>query len=372
MYVLKPLFDKNSLPKQDKKESDTKYSPGAFAPKQMVKSSLDRVGVVGASGATDDKISTVGKINIEFSNSKVQVKEPVISSPKPLFNTNGKSDYDVSPEDAIRYKGFQSIDIKRIKERIETIDMKDRVNLVQYGQDVSKKLVSTVDEILSFTQAHSLNVQLDTNVTRLNEILGLDFMKEESNSLIGTLFGKKKTVEEKMKDAISQVEMLTKKIDDSISHFVQLIPKIDEMLDRSKKCHLDLMIAVRAGQEKIKDFERRKKPKLEESLNAGNVMTVQNARDELDIFQSFVKRIETLNISLGQNELTIAQIRMSQATNVKMVESLNNIISNLIPLWKQSMISAMTTKKFDKVFEQKDVLSQSLSDIISPNSTPAV
>lgn len=337
MYVPKALFDKSNLPIVEKKNDPIpSRNVGSFVPPAQT------------------------------------IATPIVkkkSEPGALFCSAKTSEVDVTMQDKAKFKNFTPMDIAKIKDVVAGISLSDRVLAIQFGQDVSKKLSAAVDDILEFVKNNSFSNQVAVDAKRLHELLQQDFTSEEPSSFF-SVFVKKKTIDERISELIDNVEAVTNSVEKNVQFFLNLVPRLDELLDKSKKYHREILILVAAGKEKISDFKRRKMDKLNEQLASSNVMIVQNARDELDIFNSFVKRVETLEIMSGQNELTLAQIRMTQSTNVKTVESLNNIVSNLIPLWKQSLISAISSKNFDAANENKVVLSQSLNDIIASKSLP--
>ena len=255
--------------------------------------------------------------------------------------------------------------------KLEEIDLSDRVAVLEYGQELNKKLASTVDSILEFAKDNSFNSKVSVDVSKLKQLINFNPAVEPDEGFF-SVFKKKKTVAERINEVIDEIENVVNSIETNVKFFLNLIPKLDELLDRSKCYHSDLILSIAAGKDRISVFRRRKLLKLEEQVAGTNMMVAQNARDEIDIFNSFIKRIETLEMTVGQNELTLAQIRMTQSTNVKMVESLNNMITSLIPLWKQSLISAITTNNFDGVQKNKDLLSQTICDIMLTKAPQAV
>jgi uncharacterized protein YaaN involved in tellurite resistance len=300
---------------------------------------------------------------------KVPVKQT--SAPKPLFTNHKKTEDDVTATDMLTFKGFSAREIAKIKDQSEKIDLEDRVAVIQYGQEVNKKLANTVDEILNFVKGHSFDAKVAPDVARLHSLINFNPAAVPDEGFFSA-FKKKKTLEERINDVISGVDEVTKSVDSSVSYFLTLMPKLDTLLDDCKLFHGDLLILVAAGKERIEQFKRGKLQRLEDQIASNNMMLAQNARDEMNVVDSFAKRVETLELTVGQNELTLAQIRMTQSTNVKMVESLNNIMSNMIPMWKHSLISAITTNNFDAVNKNKDLLAKNICDIMTVKSANAV
>ena len=288
-------------------------------------------------------------------------------SPAPLFQSTQTTELDVTIEDKAKFKEFDTRAIMKIKDAAETIDLTSRAGVIQYGQELNKKLATAVDEILSFVKGTAFDEKVSADVGKLHSLVNFNPAVEEDPGFLG-LFKKKKTLSERINEVIDAVESVSSSVEQNITHFLALIPKIDSLLDGSKNYHSELLILIAAGKDRIEVFKRRRLPRINEKLAGTNMMEAQNARDELDIFNSFVKRVETLGLTLDQNELTLAQIRLTQTTNVKMVESLNNVITNLVPMWKHSLISSITTNNFDNVNKNKDLLSQSINDIMSAKS----
>ena len=290
-----------------------------------------------------------------------------VAGPSALFQSKKTTELDVTPEDKVKFKDFDTRAIMKIKDASESIDLTDRASVIQYGQELNRKLAASVDEILKFVKTSAFADSVNTDVKKLQALVNFNPAVEEDLGFFGA-FKKKRTLAERINEVVDAVESISQSVDRNVQHFLGVIPKLDDLLDGSKSYHSELLVLIAGGKDRIAVFNRRRRPRLDEKISGSNMMEAQNARDEMDIFHSFEKRIETLELSLGQNELTLAQIRMSQSTNVKIVESLNNIISNMIPLWKHSLISAISTNNFDAVNKNKDLLSKSICDIMSPTA----
>lgn len=332
---------------------------------------VGKINFSSAKPATPAPTNAAPNIKTNFS----QPSRPVVKPnklPAPLFAGTGKSECDLDPSDFAKYPTLTNREILDVKELAETVDIADRMVVIQYGQEVNKKLADAVDEILEFAQQNAFHSKVSGDISALHKLINFNPNEDEASGFMSGLFKKKKTPAERINDVITSVANVIASVEQNVDFFLQLIPSIDDMLDKSKKHHSGLQVLIAAGKERIEVFERRRKPKLEALISGNNVMAAQNARDELDIAKSFIKRVEVLEITLTQNEMTLAQIRLTQATNVKMIETLNHITTNLAPMWKHSLISAISTNNFDAVNKNKDVLSKSICDIISPTSAAQV
>ena len=353
MYVPRPLFDKTKEPPVVAKTVG-KFTVADEKGKPLFESSLSPQPQKKAPGSFVPPPV--------FEKPKTEVKKPS-ASPAPLFESKKTSEFDVTPEDKLKFKDFQTREIMKIKDASESIDLLDRAAVVQYGQEMNKKLAMSIDAILEMAKKTAFSDVVQLQTSKLQSLLNTNLTEEPSGGVFG-LFKKKKTFAERVNELISDVDDVSQAVDKAVQHFLAMIPKLDELLEGSKSYHSELAILIAGGKDRMDVFVRRKLRKLEEQIAGTNLMSAQNARDELDIFNTFKKRVETLELSLGQNELTLAQIRMSQSTNVRIIESLQNITTNLIPLWKHSMVSAISSRNFDAVNANKDVLTKSICDIM--------
>ena len=364
MHVPKALFDKAKLPTIATPEKKPEKVVGKFtvtesSGKEVITSDLQPKPKVPGTF-----VPPKGTVAV-----KAELKKP--NSPAPLFASKHRTEADLTAADILLFKGFSNREIIKIRDQAENIDLTDRVAVIQYGQDLNKKLAKTVDDILDFVKVNAFDSKVSPDVSRLQSLINFNPTESEASVGLFGMFKKKKTLEERINDVINGVDDISISVDKNVTYFLTLMPKLDEMLDECKSFHTELLILIAAGKERVSQFKRRKLQRLQDQLTSNNMMLAQNARDEMNIVDSFVKRIETLELTVGQNELTLAQIRITQATNVKMVESLNNMMSNMIPMWKHSLISAITTNNFDNVNKNKDLLSQNLCDIMSVKSANA-
>ena len=360
MYVPKALFDQTSLPPK-KEELKTQPATKEFVGKFTVSDSKSGKALFESNLQPAKK--TPGVFTPPVVTEKPTEKKKV-ETPAPLFKPKHTSEAEITMEDRARYPNFSAFEIAKIKDLSEEIDLTDRVAVLDYGKELNKKLAQAVDDILNFAKENTFDARVSVDVSKLKLLINFNPAQDPDEGFFA-VFKKKKTLSERIGETIDEVEKVSKSIDANVKFFLDLIPKLDNLLDRSKRYHSELILAIAAGRDRISVFKRRKLPKLEEQLNGTNMMVSQNARDEIDIFNSFIKRIDTLEMTVGQNELTLAQIRMTQTTNVKMVENLNNMVTSLIPLWKQSLISAIAGNNFDNVQKNKDLLSQSICDIMT-------
>lgn len=295
---------------------------------------------------------------------KIEPAKSKLAAPAPLFQTNGKSNFDVTALELAKWPSFKPQDIVKIKELVENIDLKDRIYVIKYGNDLSSKLAASVDKMLMLVMPTADRDEIFNIATLVKNLIEFDPAVEPSVGMF-SFMKKKKTLAERVNEVVLEVAAFSHAISLKVEKFFNAVPQLDELLNDCKKHHNELAIVLAAGKEKISIFEKHNKFRLDEKLSSPNVLTVQNARDELNIFDNFIRQVQNLELSVGQNELTIAQLRLTQSSMIKTLESLNNILSGLIPLWKQSLVASLSTGDFSTFCKNKDVLSQNLSDIIT-------
>ena len=359
-YVPKPLFDQSKAEKLAQETPKPVAKPTARVPAKLNLPEPQPVKV------QPKPIQPATKV---FVDTKVQEKPKPKANPAPLFNAIAESD--VSAADRLKFKGFDNVEIAKIKAIIADIQLDDRSFVVTFGQEVNKKLASSVDKVLEFVRDNSFTRQIAEETKGLISLINTDFTKDPDAGGFFVVFKARRTLSDRINDVIGASDKLASSVDQKLTTFIKFMPKLDLMLTDCKRLHNELAMHIAAGEDRISFFSAGKKSKLEERISGSNLLDAQNARDELDIFETFVKRVQSLEMSLGQNELTLAQIRLTQQTNVKTIETLQNSVSNLIPMWKRSLISALSSNDFKEVNKNKDLLSESICDIISPQNSNA-
>ena len=358
-YVPKPLFDKSEAEKLEQ------VVKPAAKPPARVPGALKLPEPAPAVSTPKKVVVPTAKVFTDPQVAEKPKAKPI--SPAPLFNASAESD--VSPADRLKFKGFDDVEIAKIKAIIGDIQLDDRSFVVTFGQEVNKKLAASVDKVLEFVRDNSFTRQIAEETKGLVALINTDFTKDLDEGGFFGMFKPRRTVADRINDVIGASDKLASSVDQKLDTFIKFMPKLDSMLTDCKRLHNELAMHIAAGKDRISFFSAGKKLRLEERVAGSNMLDAQNARDELDIFETFVKRVQSLEMSLSQNELTLAQIRLTQQTNVKTIETLQNSISNLIPMWKRSLISAITTNDFKEVNKNKDVLSQTICDIISPQKS---
>lgn len=298
---------------------------------------------------------------------RVEPSKGPLKTPKTLFGGETLDVDSVTAQDRLTFKGFSDIDIAKIKKLAKEIDLKNRSNILVFGDHVVKSLVKAVDEILEFVRKNSALTSFDDEVNKLVSLAKIDFSKEPPPEKLFGFIKVKSTVSttDRVNEVIDAINKTSDIISDKIKSMFALTPQLERLLEVCKKSHNELRVAIAAGKLKLDEVKASRVKILEEQLQLTNVLIAHNARDELDLIALFEKRAQTLEQSLLQNEMTLAQIRMTQNTNSKTIEMMSNAVNSLVPEWKKNLIMALTTNNFAAANATSSLLLSEASNIIT-------
>lgn len=318
-------------------------------------------------------VSGPSKLVFNVSNRKYQ--EPVSAPPKapqpqPLFVDNTKAVFKAATDsERKRFTGFDDVEISKIRHIAANTQITDRYSAIMFAHEVSSQLANEIDKVLEFMSSNVSSASIKDVAVRISRIINTDFSIPKvvvKNGFFG--FGASSVevpVETTVKESLGEVDASLKLLIGIKDSQLALIPKIDEMLKNSKRLFVQLSVHIAAGKELLSGFNRTERPKYEMQLKGSNVLDSQNARDHLEIFESFEKRLDTLAVIQAQSELSLEQIRITLGNCVRSVETINNIATSLIPLWKQGLMAELSMKSFKAGNEKAKAAVQAFDDLIS-------
>jgi uncharacterized protein YaaN involved in tellurite resistance len=282
----------------------------------------------------------------------------------PLFKTDDVTISDITDFDRKEFPGFSDADIATIKTYIKKINLNNRMSLISIGQEVNERLTSLVNDLVEFSNKKLKDTGLDDQIAKLKARID-DPLKKENKSFISKLFSKKKETEKVRDELISDIDSICSTLKNQIDTLKFHIPVLDKLLDQTKRQHRKLQLVIEACKFKIAEFNKSVKPSNEKTIaQSNNVLDVQNAKDLIEAGSMLENRSKTLEMLVYTNELTLTQIRVSRMNNVKMIETLSNILSTLIPVWKQNIVINHTQIGVKDLSATSIALNDSLSQLL--------
>ncbi len=223
------------------------------------------------------------------------------------------------------------------------IDLKNSAMVIQYGAGTQKKLADFSEKALDKTKTKDLGEvgKLLSDLTV--ELKNFDTNEEKKGfSLFKKATNKAESLKAQYSKAETNVNTIVKVLE---GHQVTLLKDID-ILDKMYEMNLayfkELSMYVLAGKKKLADTRSGELVELKKKAEASGLPEdAQAAKDLEDACDRFEKKIYDIELTRMIAIQTAPQIRLVQNSDTLMVEKIQSIIVNTIPLWKNQMVLAL-------------------------------
>ena len=257
--------------------------------------------------------------------------EPEVSEPQVQVQTK--------PEQPVLTPAEQ----KMVEDFAAKIDIENTNQILQYGAGTQKKMADFSNTALENVKTQDLGEVGDLISGVVGELKNFDV--EEDRGFFG-FFKKQSSKIENMKNKYAKAEVNVEKITDALEqHQVRLMKDsamLDKMYEQNLNYFKELTMYILAGKKKLEETRNGKLLELQnKAAMSGLPEDAQVAKDLDEKCNRFEKKLHDLELTRTISMQTAPQIRLIQNNDTSMVEKIQTMIVNTIPLWKSQMVLAL-------------------------------
>ncbi len=239
------------------------------------------------------------------------------------------------------------LDRVAVERAARSLDIEDRGSLVTYGDGVQARVADFADRILAATRNEDMGRTGELLSDILSKAKGLD------PATIGELdwFQKLFTSTEariarfraRFEMVAGQVDRVTIELDKHKEGLRRDIAMLDELHDQTREAIAELDTYIAAGKEYGEGFRKGRLLALKAEADASaataeGLMAAQRYQDALQALDRLEKRVMYLQQARQIGIQQLPQIRIVQAGDETLIESLQATTQLTVPVWKQKMI----------------------------------
>lgn len=278
---------------------------------------------------------------------------------------------DLSEDLSVDYKQFNEAEIQQIHDFSQRIDITDNTMIMQYGINAQKKLADFSDSTLEKVKTKDLGEVGDMLSQVVGELREFDG-NGEKKGLFG-LFNKGKNKVEGMISKYEQTETNVNKIAGMLQdHQIRLLKDtsmLDQLFDLNNTYYKELSMYIAAGKEKLHHVKNEEIPALEQkALHSNLPEDAQALKDMTMYYDRFDKKLHGLELSRMIAIQTAPQIRLLQNSNNLMIEKIQSILVNTIPLWKNQMVITLGLHHATEAAKTQQAVSDMTNELLKKNA----
>lgn len=267
-------------------------------------------------------------------------------------------------------------DIKKAEDLAKGLDITSDQSIVNFGVNTQKKLGDSSIKILEQTKtkdADEVGKALSELVSEVNKYEGGQNMLEKFLSnipILNKVYSKANKIVTQHKNVEANIENIVVKLDRSRVSLFKDNANIKALYDEAVEFIKENNINVEAVKIKIKELNDVIIPKLEEEFKKNK--TDQIKFQEISKMKSVVNRLEKkvhnmqlFNVSALQE---LPRLVMIQDSNSGLVENIQSVVLNVIPLWRNQIAEALFLERQSRAAQIQDTVYNMTNAMIKNNA----
>lgn len=253
----------------------------------------------------------------------------------------------------------------------EELDLRDSSLSTFYGSVAQENMAEFSNTILSEVQAKDsgeVGALLTDLLVKVDSSNG-----EDKGSFLDRLFSSGKNRLERYlasyRSLSQNIDAISAKLQDEQKALMKQVTLFDQLYAKNLQEYRDLEIYIRAGQAKLQEMRQEALPSLyDQAKTSDNPMALQVVKDLEANVDRFDRKIHELKVSQTLALQTAPQIKLIQNNNQLLVDKINDVVVNTIPLWRsQTVIALGLAKQEDALNMQRDI-SEATNRLIQGNA----
>ncbi|WP_087018139.1 toxic anion resistance protein [Thaumasiovibrio subtropicus] len=240
----------------------------------------------------------------------------------------------------------------------DAFDPYDSVSTITFGKEAQQSLTDFTDSVLENVRLRDAGDAGEMLQSMIATMDGSQFDEVNKSTflsrlpLIGELFCGFKKFAQGFDSVKSHLEELTKSLEAQSVRLAHDVRQLDTLYDENLALLKGLEEYIEAGRWKIHQLKEAHLPVLlKAAQESGDALEAQAHRDAQQVVARLEKRVHNLELSRMAAIQTAPQIRLSQEGNQIMMEDIQDIVHNTLPMWKRQFLIAISNFEKEKALK---------------------
>ena len=239
-----------------------------------------------------------------------------------------------------------------IEARMRELDLRNTQTIIKFGSSAQQKLTAISDQMLEGVRNKDIGPAGDALRSMVGTIRGFDATEldpDAKRSWWQRLIGASAPIHDfvaKYEGVRGQIDTIT---DELLNHETRLLKDVkflDKLYAQSLEFYHELGLYIAAGEAKLGELDRVTIPKEEADveaegkdavLEAQELRDIRAARDELE------RRVHDMKLTRQVTMQSLPSIRLVQENDKSLINKINSVMVNTVPLWKNQLSIALAT-----------------------------
>lgn len=234
----------------------------------------------------------------------------------------------------------------RIESLVRELDLNDTNSIIFFGAKAQEQLTHISDQMLEGVRNKDVGPVGGTLNEMVATMRGFGINDLEPPGFFGKLFGAANPVVKFMQryeEVRKQIDLISDKLDTHKTRLLTDIVALDRLYDANLEYFHTLADYIAAGDEKLRELDAEIIPKLQKEAEAsGEMLAAQQLRDLRAARDDLERRVHDLKLTRQVTMQSLPSIRLVQENDKALVNKINSVMTNTIPLWRNQLAQAVT------------------------------
>lgn len=253
----------------------------------------------------------------------------------------------------------------------EELDLRDSSLSTFYGSVAQENMAEFSNTILSEVQAKDsgeVGALLTDLLVKVDSSNG-----EDKGGFLDRLFSSGKNRIERYlasyRSLSQNIDAISAKLQDEQKALMKQVTLFDQLYAKNLQEYRDLEIYIQAGESKLREMRKEALPSLyDQAKTSDNPMALQVVKDLEANVDRFDRKIHELKVSQTLALQTAPQIKLIQNNNQLLVDKINDVVVNTIPLWRSQTVIALGLAKQEEALNMQRDISEATNRLIQGNA----
>lgn len=268
-----------------------------------------------------------------------------------------------------------AIDLVRVKEIRDSIDVHNTNNIITFGAGAQKKVTEVSRKMLEGVKTKDTGPVGNLLVDMVTQMRGLDFDKIKPGSkvgFLGKLFGKIAPVTkfiQKYEEITKHISVVVNDLETNKAKLMRDVKVLDRLYATTLVYFHDLAAYIEAGNQKLEELDKVGIPQWKKTAEeSGDMLDAQKLRDLTHARDALERKVHDLKLTRQVVMQSLPSIRMVQQNDTDLIEKINSQITNTIPAWEQQLAIAVTMWRTAEATASTRAVSDYSNNLLTQNA----
>jgi uncharacterized protein YaaN involved in tellurite resistance len=251
--------------------------------------------------------------------------------------------------DLVPYQEAEPDRRRRIEKLIGELDVRNTNSIIFFGSKAQEQLTTISDQMLEGVR----NKDTGPAGAALNDMVatlrGFGISDLEEPGFFGRLLGTANPVVkflQRYEEVRKQIDAISNRLDEHKSKLLYDVVALDRLYDANLDYFHTLADYIAAGDEKLRELDETILPAIQKETEAsGDMVKAQELRDLRAARDDLERRVHDLKLTRQVTMQSLPSIRLVQENDKALVNKINSVMANTIPLWRTQLAQSVTIQR---------------------------